>query len=144
VTNALKDPKDYLINNYDGHFKKYFDWCLKQEQDLKDSKLPHLDYDEWKRYSEDETLRQRLFKEIEEHNADGKLLVRMGTNTAKTLRKDVDPLHLMFGQDKVLERVYSEMVESVNLPALLKAYLEIIHHNTVDSTFSKSELELDP
>ncbi|OIW27857.1 hypothetical protein CONLIGDRAFT_619446 [Coniochaeta ligniaria NRRL 30616] len=132
VTSALDELRDYPVENYEGHFKKYYDWCLKQRDDLNNRVLPHLDYDEWKRYAVDEKLRNELFSHISEENADGKLLVRMGTNLAVVLRKEVDPLQLMFGEDNVLQELYRNMVESGNLPPLLKAYLDIVHHNSVN------------
>jgi len=132
VTNALEQLKDYPAEKIEGHFAKYYDWCLKVQDDLHNGALPHLDFDDWKRYAEDEDLRNDLFNRIAEENADGRLLVRMGTNLAPVLRKEVDPLQLMFGEDSVLQELYKNMVESGNLPALLKAYLDIVHHNSVN------------
>lgn len=132
VTLALEDLKGYPVSNYEGHFKNYYEWCVKVREDLYQNLLPHLDFDEWKRYMESESLREELFAQIVEHNADGKLLVRMGKNLAPVLRKEVDPLQLMFGQDNILDELYRNMVESGNLPTLLKAYLEIVHHNHVN------------
>ncbi len=56
----------------------------------------------------------------------------MGSNLARVLRKEVDPLDLMFGQDTVLDELYRDLVESGNLPELLSAYLGIVGHNTVN------------
>lgn len=132
VTLALEDLKDYPVSNYEGHFKNYYEWCVKIREDLHQNLLPHLNFDEWRRYMENESLREDLFDQIVEHNADGRLLVRMGKNLAPVLRKEVDPLQLMFGQDNILDELYRNMVESGNLPVLLKAYLEIVHHNHVN------------
>lgn len=132
VTLALKDLKDYPVSNYEGHFKNYYEWCVKTREDVYQNLLPHLDFDEWKRFMENESLREDLFTQIIEHNADGRLLVRMGKNLAPVMRKEVDPLQLMFGQDNILDETYKNMVESGNLPVFLKAYLEIVHHNYVN------------
>ncbi|KAB5585705.1 hypothetical protein GE09DRAFT_983703 [Coniochaeta sp. 2T2.1] len=132
VTRALEELKDYPVDKFEGHWKKYYDWCLKQREDLHNRALPHLEFDEFKRYFQSEELRNALFRQIDEENADGKLLVRMGTNLAAVLRKEVDPLQLMFGEDSVLQELYRNMVESGNLPTLLKAYLDIVHHNSVN------------
>ncbi|KAL7940182.1 hypothetical protein V8C42DRAFT_363657 [Trichoderma barbatum] len=132
VTLALEDLKGYPVSNYEGHFKNYYEWCVKIREDLHQKLLPHLDFEEWKRYMENEPLRDDLFSKIMERNADGRLLVRMGKNLAPVLRKEVDPLQLMFGQDNILDELYRNMVESGNLPVLLKAYLEIVHHNHVN------------
>ncbi|KAL6812029.1 hypothetical protein J3E69DRAFT_359798 [Trichoderma sp. SZMC 28015] len=132
VTLALEDLKGYPVSNYEGHFKNYYEWCVKIREDLYQNLLPHLDFDEWKRYMENESLREDLFTQIIEHNADGRLLIRMGKDLAPVLRKEVDPLQLMFGQDNILDEVYRSKVESGNLPVLLKAYLEIVHHNNVN------------
>ncbi|UKZ52827.1 Type I Iterative PKS [Trichoderma virens] len=132
ITLALEDLKDHPESNYEGHFKNYYEWCIKIREDLHQNLLPHLDFEEWKRYMADESLREDLFRQITEHNADGRLLVRMGKNLAPVLRKVVDPLQLMFGQDNILDELYRNMVESGNLPVLLKAYLEIVHHNRVN------------
>ncbi len=132
VTNALDELEGYPVENYEGHFSKYYDWCLKQREDLHRHALPHLDFDEWKAYSENSSLRMHSSVRSKTSMQNGRLLVRMGMNLAKVLRKEVDPLHLMFGQDNILDELYRNMVESGNLPELLKAYLEIVHHNTVN------------
>ncbi|KAI5459610.1 polyketide synthase [Mariannaea sp. PMI_226] len=132
VTLALEELRGYPVEKYEGHFKKYYEWCVKQKENLLSGVLPHIDVEEWKRYFEDEKLREELFTHISDFNDDGKLLVRMGTNIANVLRKEVDPLYLMFGQDSLLNDMYKSMVESGNFPALLKSYLGIIHHNSVN------------
>ncbi|PTB63211.1 polyketide synthase [Trichoderma citrinoviride] len=129
---ALEDLKDYPVDKLEGHFKNYYAWCIKVRDDLHKGLLPHLDIDEWKRYMDSESLREALFSQIEEYNADGRLLVRTGKALAAVMRKEIDPLQLMFGQDNILDELYRNMVESGNLPALLKAYLEIVHHNNVN------------
>ena len=129
VTAALEELKDATRDDFEGHFAKYHDWCIKVRDDLNANVLPHLEFSEWQRYATDETLRKTLYERLEKDNADGRLLVRMGTNLAAVMRKEVDPLQLMFGQDKILDELYSNMVHSGNLPILLKAYLEIAHHN---------------
>lgn len=131
VTLALEDLKGYPISNYEGHFKNYYEWCVKVRDDLHQNLLPHLDFDEWKQYMDNEPLREKLFGDIM-NSADGRLLVRMGKNLAPVMKKEVDPLQLMFGQDNILDELYRNMVESGNLPNLLAAYLEIVHHNNVN------------
>jgi SAM-dependent methyltransferase len=131
VTLALEDLKDYPVKNYEGHFKNYYEWGVKVRDDLHNNLLPHLDFNEWKQYMENEPLREKLFEDILD-SADGRLLVRMGRNLAPVMKKEVDPLQLMFGQDDILDELYRNMVESGDLPGLLAAYLEIVHHNNVN------------
>jgi SAM-dependent methyltransferase len=129
---ALEDLKDYPVGKLEGHFRNYYAWCVKVRDDLHQGMLPHLDIAEWKRYMESKSLREALFSQIEEYNADGQLLVRTGRALAAVMRREIDPLQLMFGQDNILDELYRNMVESGNLPALLKAYLEIVHHNNIN------------
>ncbi|KAL7898810.1 hypothetical protein HDV64DRAFT_291566 [Trichoderma sp. TUCIM 5745] len=131
VTLALDDLKDYPIENYEGHFRNYYEWCVKIREDLHNNLLPHLDFNEWKEYMGNELLRETLFEDIMD-GADGILLVRMGRNLAPVMKKEVDPLQLMFSQDNILDELYRNMVESGNLPSLLAAYLEIVHHNNAN------------
>ncbi|KAI5460920.1 hypothetical protein BGZ63DRAFT_445899 [Mariannaea sp. PMI_226] len=132
ITSALDELKDYPVENYEGHFKQYYAWCIKQREDLYAGTLPHLDFDEWKQHAENETLREDLYRQVSESHADGRLLVRMGRNLAAVARKDVSALQLMFGEDNVLDELYRNMIESGNLPALLKAYLGVVQHNHVN------------
>ncbi|PTB74995.1 polyketide synthase [Trichoderma longibrachiatum ATCC 18648] len=129
---ALEDLENYPVDKLEGHFMNYYAWCIKVRDDLHKGLLPHLDVAEWKQYMESESLREALFSQIEEYSADGRLLVRTGKALAAVMRKEIDPLQLMFGQDNILDELYRNMVESGNLPALLKAYLEIVHHNNVN------------
>jgi hypothetical protein len=140
VTLALEDLKDYPVKNYEGHFKNYYEWGVKVRDDLHNNLLPHLDFNEWKQYMENEPLREKLFEDILD-SADGRLLVRMGRNLAPVMKKEVDPLQLMFGQDDILDELYRNMVESGDLPGLLAAYLKLSTITTSISILWKLELE---
>ncbi|KAL1970828.1 hypothetical protein VTN77DRAFT_2662 [Rasamsonia byssochlamydoides] len=123
---------DYSSEAFEGHYRKYFGWCKKQQEDLQKGLIPHLSFAEWKKYEENEDLKRDLYRHVADYSADGRLLVRMGQNITRVLKKEVDPLHLMFGLDNILNQVYSDVAESGNLPELFRAYLEIVYHNNVD------------
>src|SRR5438045_8498843 len=110
VMDALKELKDISVESLDVHFLKYYKWLERQATILREDSIIHLSLDEWKIYSEDQELKEKLYSQVKEYNAEGALCIRMGSNIARVLRKEVDPLHLMFGQDNLLADVYSEMV----------------------------------
>jgi SAM-dependent methyltransferase len=129
VTDALSVLGDFNPEVLQGHFIKYWNWMKQLEEWLQADQISGMKLSEWTEYNNSPSLKAELYEEIAAHNADGRLAMRMGSNIPQVLRKEVDPLHLMFGQDDLLDQVYEQVVKLGDLPALQQAYLEIIAHN---------------
>ncbi|WPH00651.1 iterative type I polyketide synthase [Acrodontium crateriforme] len=129
VTDALSELGDVAPEGTDGHFLKYFHWMQHIKSSILEDKISIIQRSEWEKFASDETLKAELFAQIENHNANGKLAVRMGRNIPGVLRKKVDPLHLMFGQDDLLDHVYGQVAYLGNLPKLQKEFLNIAAEN---------------
>jgi SAM-dependent methyltransferase len=129
VTDALDELQGVPPAGLDGHFLKYFNWMNQLREWLDNDNVSGLRRSEWEQYNQDAVLKAELFEQVIGHNADGQLAVRMGSNIVKVLRKEVDPLDLMFGQDDILDRVYEQVVKLGDLPALQRAYLSIVKMN---------------
>jgi SAM-dependent methyltransferase len=132
VTDALEELKDFDASNLDGHLKKYYSWMRQVREWLHNDQISGMKYSDWLRYNQSPELKSELFGQVDAHNADGTLLIRMGSNITKVIRKEVDPLHLMFGQDDLLDQVYAQVVKLGDLPAYQKAYLDIVRHNSTN------------
>ncbi|KAJ5546921.1 Acyl transferase/acyl hydrolase/lysophospholipase [Penicillium frequentans] len=128
VTDALVDLNGLDITKLDSHMRKFHDWMIHWQKMLVNDQIIHLPYSEFQRVSLDSLLKQTIYKEIESHSAEGEITARMGRNIAAVVRKEVDPLNLMFGQDKVMEGVYKEGLHLYNLPKHLKSHLSLLRH----------------
>jgi len=132
VTEALEELETAPPLQLEGHFFNYYDWMKHLRQLLDKDQVSGMKRSQWEILRRDPVQRQLLLAEVNDHNADGKLAIRMGTNITKVLRKEVDPLHLMFGQDDLLDHVYEQVVNLGDLPAFQKSYLQIVRDNYTD------------
>ncbi|KAJ5637355.1 hypothetical protein N7490_007234 [Penicillium lividum] len=128
VTDALADLRGLDITDLDWHFTRFHDWMIHWQSLLVSDGIIHLPYSEFQKASLDPALKQAIYNEIEGHSAEGAITARMGRNIAAVIRKEVDPLTLMFGQDNVMEQVYKEGLHLYNLPMHLKSHLNLLRH----------------
>lgn len=129
VTDALDELQSQPKLQLTGHFQRYFKWLERLQMLINDDQVCGLTKAEWEDCRANPTLKDAVLKEVDEHNADGKLAVRMGTNIVKVLTGEVDPLELMFGQDDLLDKVYEQLVNLGSLPALQQRFFEIVRDN---------------
>lgn len=132
ITDALEELKHITVESLEGHFRKYFEWMLHQASILKSDSMPLLPLARWEAYSNNEELKEKLHREVAESGPNGVLCVRMGSNITRVLKKEVDPLYLMFGMDDLLDKVYGGIVGTGDLDALTRAYLELVGHSLTD------------
>ncbi|KAJ5486451.1 hypothetical protein N7530_000751 [Penicillium desertorum] len=128
VMDALEELEDIDVMKVDLHMRRFFDWMEHVQTMLKRDEIIHLPYSEFLEIAQDEALKEAIGKEIEAHSAEGAITARMGRNIAKVVRQETDPLHLMFGQDTVMEQVYKEGLHLYNLPQHLQTHLSLIQH----------------
>ncbi|KAJ6103160.1 hypothetical protein N7486_005587 [Penicillium sp. IBT 16267x] len=128
VTDALVDLNELDLTNLDSHMIRFHEWMIHWQNMLMNDEIIHLPYSEFQSVSLDPTLKQHIYKEIESHSAEGAITARMGRNIAAVVRKEVDPLTLMFGQDNVMEGVYKEGLHLYNLPRHVKSHLSLLRH----------------
>ncbi|KAJ5088039.1 hypothetical protein N7456_011655 [Penicillium angulare] len=128
VSDGLSELSGLNIDKLEPHMKKFCQWMVHYQEMLVEDQIIHLPYAEFKTVRSDAAAKQAIFNEIEAHSAEGAITARIGRNIASILRKKVDPLALMFGQDKVMEGVYKEGLHLFDLPGHLKSYLSLIRH----------------
>ncbi|KAJ5295280.1 hypothetical protein PENANT_c001G08927 [Penicillium antarcticum] len=128
VTDALAELTHFDLMKLDVHMQKFVDWMKHYEQLLRSNRVIHLPYSEFQQVAQDLAMKEAIDKEIESHGAEGAITARMGRNIAKVIRQEVNPLHLMFGQDDVMEQVYKEGLHLYNLPRHLQSHLSLLHH----------------
>ncbi|KAJ5591646.1 Acyl transferase/acyl hydrolase/lysophospholipase [Penicillium hispanicum] len=128
ITDALDELKGIDVVELDVHLRRFYDWMKHMQQGLVEDKIIHLPYGEFKTASQDSSLKQTIDREIESHSAEGAITARLGRNVAAVMRREVDPLQLMFGQDSVIEEVYKESLHLHSLPTHLHNHLSLLQH----------------
>ncbi|KAH8703346.1 iterative type I polyketide synthase [Talaromyces proteolyticus] len=132
VTDALAVLEGFNPSTLNGHLKQYWDWMNFRATELKENKISQLLLSEFDAFPQTSEAKDALYREVEDHSADGALAIRMGRNIVSVLREESDPLHLMFGQDDLMDRVYDEVVHLGDLPIHLKSYLTALGDNRTD------------
>ncbi|KAF3392430.1 Compactin diketide synthase mokB [Penicillium rolfsii] len=128
VIDALDQLKDLEVNTLDLHLRRFYDWMKHTQDDLENDAIIHLSHAKFREVACDESLKQSLYTEVEAHSAEGAITVRMGRNIVGVMRNEIDPLHLMFGQDNIMEDVYKEGLQLYNLPRYLQNHLSLLRH----------------
>lgn len=128
ITDALAEIRDLDLTRLDLHMCRFYDWMNYMNDQLLQDKIVHLPYSEYREAAENPAKKSAIFDEIEAHSAEGVITVRMGRNIASVMRQEVDPLHLMFGQDAIMEEVYNEGLHLCDLPKHLQNHLSLLRH----------------
>ncbi|KAK5988353.1 6-hydroxymellein synthase cdmE [Cladobotryum mycophilum] len=132
VTDALQelDQSGFDASRLEGHFAKYYDWMQHVKSLLDNDQIRAIKLSEWLDVNGNADKKTDLYKYVADFNAEGELAMRMGSNIAKVVRKEEDPLHLMFGIDDLLDRVYASLVGLGDLPAYTAAYLDVVRKSS--------------
>lgn len=132
IMDALGEIKDVPVDSFEGHFHKYYQWLVEQARLLQSDSIPHLQLAMWETYKDDRGYKAKLYRKVAEKGPEGALSIRMGLNIAQVLKKEVDPLHLMFGMDDLLDQIYADAMQAGDLGSLTGEYLDILGHSRTD------------
>lgn len=132
IMDALDELKGVPSSSYEGYFQNYYQWLMEQARLLQSDAMAHLPRTRWVAYKDDTKFKKKLYRELTEKGPEGALCVRMGSNIARVLKNEVDPLYLLFGMDDLLERIYATMVDTGDLQNLTESYLEMLGHSRTD------------
>ncbi|KAK2036507.1 beta-ketoacyl synthase domain-containing protein [Colletotrichum somersetense] len=111
------------------HLKKYLGWLRLIADDYKTNQVLRQDAASWPAVAEDAAARDRFLAEYEASgHPEAAMICRMGRNIAPILRGEVDGLHLLFGMDDLLERVYRVAIGTQKIHALMGAYAGMLSH----------------
>ncbi|KAK2765219.1 Type I Iterative PKS [Arachnomyces sp. PD_36] len=131
VTDALRELKDAPASSFEGHFQKYHEWMKHVTADIMTDLVPHVSFETWRKYSEDQMLKEELYRTVASStDMDGELLVRLGSNIAGVLRNELDPLYLMFGEGDMMSRYYEHLTGHGDSAKNLDSYLSLMGDNT--------------
>lgn len=128
VMDALDELKDLNITTLDLHLRRFYDWMKHMREKLVNDTIIHLPHSKFRELAYDKSLKESLYTEVEGHSAEGAITIRMGRNIVGVMRNEIDPLHLMFGQDNIMEDVYKEGLQLYNLPKYLQNHLTLLRH----------------
>ncbi|KAI6501122.1 Type I Iterative PKS [Pyricularia oryzae] len=110
------------------HMQKYLGWLRRIADDYKHNRVLRQD-PSWAAVVDDAAARDRFMAEYEASGHPEALMInRMGRNIAAVLRGDVDGLHLLFGMDDMLERVYRVAIGTQKIHTLMGAYARALSH----------------
>ncbi|KAJ4863148.1 KR domain-containing protein [Trichoderma breve] len=113
VLDALEKLDGKMPAATQGHLCRYFEWMKHVESDLQLGKVTGIQASEVERLKHDHAAKVELYKQVASDTSFG----------------ETDPLHLMFGKDDILDRVYRRTATLNDLPAQQKAYLNIFAKN---------------
>lgn len=128
VNDALDELAELDIMKLDLYMCRFYEWMKHWREKLVNDEIIHLPYSEFKAATEDDSLKQAIVNEVEALSAEGAITVRMGRNIVAVMRQEVDPLHLMFGQDAIMDDVYKEGLHLYDLPQHLRNHLSLLRH----------------
>ncbi|KAF4311943.1 putative lovastatin nonaketide synthase protein [Botryosphaeria dothidea] len=134
ITEAVDElSKNPLANEaaLEPHKQKYLAWLRLQAAKFSQNALIHQVPD-WTGIMADPTRRSSFLSALEASGPEGALTTRMGTHIVPVLRGDADALHLMFGQDDLLEQYYRVILGTDKVHALLHAFLDLHSHKRAD------------
>ncbi|KAJ0164167.1 Lovastatin diketide synthase LovF [Colletotrichum tanaceti] len=110
------------------HMTKYLAWLRLVADDYRNNKVLAQD-SSWPAVVDDAAARHRFLAEYEASgHPEAVMICRMGRNIAPVLRGQVDGLHLLFGMDDMLERVYRVALGTQEIHALMGAYARMLSH----------------
>ncbi|KAJ0305058.1 hypothetical protein Brms1b_010974 [Colletotrichum noveboracense] len=110
------------------HLKKYLGWLRLIADDYKNNKVLRQ-VASWPAIVEDAAARNKFLADYEASgHPEASMICRMGRNIAPILRGEVDGLHLLFGMDDLLERVYRVAIGTQKIHALMGEYARTLSH----------------
>lgn len=110
------------------HMQKYLGWLRLIAEHYKNNKVLRQD-PSWAAVVGDAAARDKFLAEYEASgHPEAVMICRMGRNIAPILRGDVDGLHLLFGMDDMLERVYRVAIGTQKIHTLMGAYARTLSH----------------
>lgn len=110
------------------HMQKYLGWLRLIADHYKNNKVLRQDAS-WAAIVEDAVARDKFLAEYEASGHPEALMIcRMGRDIAPILRGDVDGLHLLFGMDDMLERVYRTAIGTPKIHTLMGEYARTLSH----------------
>lgn len=129
IRDALKLLQGAMPPTTQEHLLRYIEWMQHVDSELKQDRVFGISRQTVEQYENDVAARAKLNEMIEQESANGALAVRMGMNIVPVLQGKVDPLHLMFGQDDILDRVYGQVAVLNQLPTQQRELLNFISNN---------------
>ncbi|KAL1869097.1 Type I Iterative PKS [Diaporthe australafricana] len=131
ITEAVKDLEARPLADEKAlpeHLQKYLGWLRLIADDYKNNKVLRQDAS-WTAAVGDKAARDKFLAEYEASgHPEAVMICRMGRNIAPILRGDVDGLHLLFGMDDMLERVYRVAIGTQKIHTLMGAYARTLSH----------------
>ncbi|KAK7716251.1 Type I Iterative PKS [Diaporthe eres] len=131
IIEAVKDLEARPLadeNALPEHMQKYLGWLRLVVDHYKNNKVIRQE-PSWAAVVEDAAARDKFLAEYEASgHPEAVMICRMGRNIAPILRGDVDGLHLLFGMDDMLERVYRVAIGTQKIHTLIGAYARTLSH----------------
>ena len=129
IADALKILESQPTSSLAPHHRKYLEWMKYQSSRLKQDLVPLCHPDVRKKYDGNADLIRSLYDEVRSSGPRGELIMRMGPAIGPIMTGQVDALELMFRQDDLMQRVYTETSLSGNIQHYLAEFLGVLRRN---------------
>lgn len=132
IQNALRtlESDGDTFESLPQHHQRYLEWLRSNDEAIKKGEVMLFDDALFQQCKNDSVKQNKLFEQVVASGPNGQLLVKVGSQIVPILRGEVDPLHLMFGEDdgKLMNAVYHEEFELGHIPIHFKSYLDLLSH----------------
>ena len=132
ITETLASLKD-MPCRLEPHLQQHVRWMERQVELATLGHFP-IDQSDWPKFVNDRHLQQSLKQRVMDYSEEGKLFITVGQNLTQILRRQVDPLDLLF-KDNLAGAFYEETVSNSHVSGPLKAYLDALVHKNPSMKF---------
>jgi hypothetical protein len=129
LADALKMIKSQPTDNMPPHHHKFLKWMEAQISQHESGMLPLYDENTRKKYGNNRDLIQSLHEEVQASGPRGELIMRIGPAIYPIMAGQTDALQLMFRQDDLMQRFYSDTAISGNLGSQITEFFSVIRRS---------------
>ena len=132
ITETLESLKD-MPCRLEPYLQQYVRWMEHQVELAALGDFP-IDQSDWPKLVNDKHLQRILIQRIMDYSEEGKLFMNVGQNLTPTLRRQIDPLDLLF-TDNLAGAYYEETISNPHVSRPLEAYLDALVHKNPSMKF---------
>lgn len=123
AADAVRKTSHIPLSSLNPHRQKLYRLIHQVVEQVPAGHISGIAPEEWHELVADHTRQQELFKAVEQTDADGALLMRVGSQLPAILSNDLDPLYLFSMQDDLLTRFYADDIKRGDVQTQLSDYL---------------------
>ncbi|EAW14856.1 putative polyketide synthase [Aspergillus clavatus NRRL 1] len=126
ATDGLQATRGVKYSSLEDHQRHYRELLRSIAAGVATNNIPYVSLEMWLNYSRNPALKEQLYREIEDRNPDGALLVRMGSEIPSILRKEITTQHLLFDKDNLFSLWDDNRLSRGDILPALTQYLTLL------------------